>query len=355
MSQAKKIVRRKTRVIEIGSVKIGGRNPIVVQSMTNTRTADVRATLNQVRRLARHGSEIVRVAVPDQASGSALKRIVAHSPVPIVADIQFDYRLAIASLEAGACGLRINPGNLHKRWQVETVVKEAADRGVPIRVGVNAGSLKNSLLKEHKKNPARALVHSALSQVRTLESLGFESIKVSMKASEVSTTVKAYEILADQLDYPFHLGITEAGTRFSGTVRSAVGLGILLAEGIGDTIRVSLASDPVEEVRVAYAILNSLGLREGGLEVIACPTCARTEFDVIRVAEKLEQRLSSLKRPLKIAVMGCIVNGPGEARSADLGAVGTPRGVQIYVKGKRVRIIHKNLVVKTLIEMAGDE
>jgi (E)-4-hydroxy-3-methylbut-2-enyl-diphosphate synthase len=355
MSQARKIARRKTRVIKIGGVKIGGNNPIAVQSMTNTPTADVRATLKQVRRLARAGSEIVRVAVPDQPSASALSRIVAQSPVPIVADIQFDYRLAVASLEAGVSGLRINPGNLHQRWQVQALVNEAAARGVPIRVGVNAGSLEKSLLKEHEKNPAKALVKSALRQVRMLESFGFESIKVSLKASEVNTTVEAYEILAEKLDHPFHLGITEAGTRFSGTVRSAVGLGILLAEGIGDTIRVSLASDPVEEVRVAYAILSSLGLRKRGPEVIACPTCSRTEFDVIRVADELEQRLSRLKRPLRIAVMGCIVNGPGEARTADLGAVGTPKGVQIYLKGKRVSIIPKNLVAKTLIKMAIKE
>ncbi len=344
--------KRRTRVVRIGGVRIGGSNPVVVQSMTSTLTSDVRATLRQVRALARAGSEIVRVSVPDQASARALKKIVAGSPVPLVADIHFDYRLALESLEAGVSGLRINPGNMRRRSHVEAVAREAAERKVPIRIGVNAGSLSREMTRKHGGRTAKALVESALSQARILEGAGFREIKVSLKASDVRTTVQAYRMIAGMADYPLHVGITEAGTRFSGTVRSSVGLGILLSEGIGDTIRVSLAADPVEEVRVAYEILKSLGLRKRGVEVIACPTCSRTEFDVIKVADQLEKRLQHIKEPMTIAVMGCIVNGPGEAAHADLGAVGTKKGVQIYVKGKRIARLPRGVIVRKLIELA---
>jgi (E)-4-hydroxy-3-methylbut-2-enyl-diphosphate synthase len=347
-----KRARRKSRVVEIGGVSIGGAHPVVVQSMTNTKTADVPATLKQTRRLANAGSQIVRVSVPDEDSAQALKSIVKRSPVPIIADIHFDYRLALKALEAGASGLRINPGNIHKRWQVETLASEAADRRVPIRVGANAGSLRKDLLKKHKGKAAQALVQSALEQVRILEDLDFYDIKVSLKSSDVLTTVDAYRIMAEQVEYPLHIGITEAGTRFSGAVRSAVGLGILLEEGIGDTIRVSLAADPVEEVRVAYEILRGLGLWQRGVELIACPTCSRAEFDVIKVADELERRLMNIQKPIRIAVMGCIVNGPGEAAHADIGAVGTPKGVQIYLKGKRIDTVKKAGVLKALLDLA---
>lgn len=351
MLNHKETTRRKSRLIKIGVVPVGGCTPVVVQSMTNTDTRDHASTLKQVRRLARHGSELVRVAVPDADAAEALSKITAKSPVPIIADIQFSHKLALASIEAGVQGLRINPGNLGQRWQVEEVVRAATEKGVPIRIGVNSGSVQKSVLKKNKGDIAAALVESAMEQVKMIEDLGFNAIKLSLKASDVNTTVRAYEMIADMVDYPLHLGITEAGTRFTGTVRSAVGLGILLHKGIGDTIRVSLASDPVEEVRVAYSILKALGLRKRGADVIACPTCARSEFDVIKVAEQVEKKLEGLERPLVVAVMGCIVNGPGEAAIADIGAVGTKKGVQIYRAGKRDKIVPKNKVTETIMEL----
>jgi (E)-4-hydroxy-3-methylbut-2-enyl-diphosphate synthase len=329
--------RRTTRTVSVGPVPIGSGYPIAVQSMTNTPTRDVKATLAQIQKLARAGCEIVRVAVPDQAAAEALPQLVAGSPAPLIADIHFDYRLALKAAAAGVAGLRLNPGNLRQEKHVAQVAEAAKARAIPIRVGVNAGSVPADLLKKHGGPKAQALVDAALRHVRLLEKHDFFEIKISLKAADVATTVAAYRLLAEKVDYPFHLGITEAGTAFTGTVKSAVGLGILLAEGIGDTLRVSLAADPVEEVRVAWEILRSLGLRRRGAEVIACPTCARAAFDVAATAEKIERKLLYRDQPLRIAVMGCIVNGPGEATLSDLGLVGTAKGVLLYVAGRKIK------------------
>ena len=327
--------RRVTRTVVLGGVPIGSGHPLAVQSMTNTATRNLKATLAQIQKLVKAGCELVRVAVPDSAAAAALPRLVKGSPVPLIADIHFDYRLALKAVAAGVAGLRLNPGNLRQAKHVTLVAEAAKDQGLPIRVGVNAGSLPPDLLKKHGGPSPLALVEAALRHVRLLEKNEFFEIKISLKAADVATTVAAYRLLAKKVDYPFHLGITEAGTAFTGTVKSAVGLGILLAEGIGDTIRVSLAADPVEEVRVGWEILKSLGLRRRGSEVIACPTCARAAFDVAATAEKIEQKLLGRDRALRIAVMGCIVNGPGEATLSDLGLVGTPKGVLLYVAGRK--------------------
>ncbi len=347
-----------TRVVDIGGVLIGGENPVVVQSMTNADTADAAATLRQIRKLARAGCEIARVAVPDETAAAALPTIVDRSPIPVVADIHFDHKLALAALEAGIHGLRLNPGNIRGQRALKKVIAAAADHGTPIRVGVNAGSTPRDLRNKHGGATADALVESALEHLRILEAQGFDKIKVSLKASDVATTVEANRKMRAVRDYPLHLGITEAGTIFSGLIKSSAGLALLLAEGLGDTIRVSLAADPVEEVRAAYSLLRALELRDRGVELIACPTCARTGYNVFKTAETVEKRLAHVSVPLKIAVMGCAVNGPGEARTADLGCVGGPKGVQGYVKGKRVgTIADKELIawmVKTAQELAAE-
>jgi (E)-4-hydroxy-3-methylbut-2-enyl-diphosphate synthase len=339
---------RGTRVICLGGVLIGGRNPIVVQSMTNTDTRDVSRTMRQIRGLAKAGCEIIRVAVPDQEAAGALKKIVSKSPIPVVADIHFDPKLALASLEAGAHGLRLNPGNIRSRKALGGIIKSASERSVPIRVGVNSGSVPRDLRKKHGGVTAGALVESAMEHIRLLEDRGFDRIKVSLKASDVMTTVEAYRKMRKTRDYPLHLGVTEAGTAFSGLAKSAAGMGILIAEGIGDTIRISLAADPIMEIRACYSLLRALGKRSRGVEVIACPTCSRekeSKINVIKTAEALEKRLQEVSGPLKVAIMGCGVNGPGEARRTDLGAVGTPKGIDVYVRGKRAgRIPHDELI-----------
>ncbi len=352
MAKSKSIIqRRKTKVIEIGGVKIGGDNPIVVQSMTNTITSNLKATLAQIRRLKKVGCELVRVAVNDKDALLALKELVKRSPLPVIADIQFDWKLAVGAIEAGVAGLRLNPGNLRKKEHIKTVAKLAFERKIPIRVGVNAGSLDKELARKYGTG-AKAMVESALREIKLLEDEGFDLIKVSLKSSDVSQTVLAYEMLAEKVEYPFHLGITEAGTILRGSVISALGIGILLWKGIGDTIRVSLSAPPEEEIRVAWMILSGLGLRQRGVRVIACPTCARAEFDVIKTAQKLEQALADIEKPLTIAVMGCIVNGPGEARLSDIGAVGTPKGIQIYLKGKKLSLVKQKEALSTLINLA---
>jgi len=348
------IKRRKTLVINIGGVKVGGDNPVSVQSMTNTETSDLKATLAQIRSLSKLGCELVRVAVNTQDALKAMPEICKQSPVPVIADIQFDYRMALGAIDAGVSGLRLNPGNLRKHWQIKAVVQEALARKIPIRVGVNAGSLDQRILQKHKGATAEAMVESALEEIKILEDLGFELIKVSLKSSDVQDTVRAYQLLAQKVPYPFHLGITEAGTRLRGAVLSSLGIGILLAQGIGDTIRVSLSAPPEEEVRVAWMILSGLGLRRRGVEVIACPTCARAEFDVVKTAETIERRLSGLKQPLRVAVMGCIVNGPGEARLSDIGVVGTKKGAQIYVNGKKLKLIPKQDILSTLVKLTKE-
>ncbi len=337
--------RRQTRQIHIGPVAVGGGAPVSVQSMTNTPTSDVEATVGQILSLQRAGCEIVRVAVPDRAAADALAAIVAHSPLPVVADIHFDYRLALAALEAGVAALRINPGNIGKRERVEAVVNAAKTRRVPIRIGVNAGSLEKPLLEQvhtGKLSLPEAMVESAIGHIRILENLDFHEIKVSLKASDVVTTVRAYRFLAErfqtsQRDYPFHVGVTETGTVRSGTVKSCAGIGILLMDGLCDTIRVSLTGPVEEEVWVGRRLLQSMGLRHDGPDLISCPTCGRTTIDLYGLAAEVERILEPIRVPLRIAVMGCEVNGPGEAREADLGiAGGHGRGI-LFRKGKIVR------------------
>ncbi len=349
LASAGSSARAHTRMVMVGSVAIGGGAPVSVQSMTKTPTADVAATVGQIRRLAAAGCEIVRVAVPDREAAAALPEIVRQSPVPVVADVHFDYRLALAALQAGVHKLRVNPGNIGGVERARLVLREAKSRGVPVRIGVNAGSLEKDLYQQHGGATAAALVASALRHVALCQELGFEDIVLSLKASDVLTTVEAYRLMAAQVDFPLHVGITEAGTRWTGTIKSAVGIGTLLAEGIGDTIRVSLAGDPVEEVRVGWEILKSLRLRRRGISVIACPTCGRTEVDVVRVAEELEQQVAGIDRQLTVAVMGCAVNGPGEAREADLGVACGKHAALLFRKGTVVGKIPEAEIVQRLL------
>ncbi len=343
--------RRATRPVKVGSLTIGGSAPIVVQSMTKTDTRDVGATLTQIEQMVEVGCELVRLAVPDGEAAKALGEIQRRIPnVPLVADIHFQPRLALMALDAGVAKLRLNPGNIGSRKQLREVVLKAQSCGVPIRIGVNAGSLERRLLEKYGYPTAEVMVESALEHIRLLEELGFRDIVVSLKSSHVPLTVDAYRLLAPQVDYPFHLGITEAGTAFAGTIKSAIGLGMLLAEGIGDTIRVSLAADPVEEVRVAYEILKALQIRARGLIVIACPTCGRLEVDLFRIASEIEKHTVHIKEPLHLAVMGCAVNGPGEARMAHLGvACGRGNGV-IYRDGQAIKRVPEDQIVPVLVQ-----
>ncbi len=334
----------------MGEVPIGRGAPIPVQSMTNTPTADVRATLSQIDRLEKMGCDIVRVGVPDFEAVEALPSLVMGSDIPIIADIHFDHRLALAAIKAGVDGLRINPGNIGSEVKVKEVAVAARDMGIPIRVGVNAGSLKKSILKKYGGPTPEALVESALEEVALLEKYGMEDIKIAVKSSSVSTTVEAYRLLSERTQYPLHIGVSEAGPRWSGTIKSSLGIGILLAEGIGDTLRVSLSADPVEEVRVGKAILRFLGLAPMGVEIISCPTCSRTCIDVVKLANELEERLGKVERDLKVAVMGCAVNGPGEAREADIGiAGGRTRGL-LFRKGEPVAWYPKEELLEVLLE-----
>ncbi len=343
---------RSTRPIAVGNVAVGGGAPVSVQSMCSTDTRDVEATLGQIRRLAEAGCEIVRCAVPDADAAAALGPIRAGSSLPLIADIHFDYRLALAALEAGVDGLRLNPGNIGERWKVEEVVRACAERRVPIRIGVNAGSLEKELLARHGHPTAEAMVESALGHIRILEDLDYRQIKVSLKASNIRRTVEAYRQLAREVDYPLHIGITEAGTTWSGTVKSAIGLGVLLYEGIGDTLRVSLTGDPVEEVRVGWEILKSLELRERGPVFISCPTCGRCQINLIEVAEEVERRLHDLPQKITVAVMGCVVNGPGEAREADVGIAGGKGQGLLFRHGEVVRKVPEGDLADALVEAA---
>jgi (E)-4-hydroxy-3-methylbut-2-enyl-diphosphate synthase len=338
--------RKKTRQISVGPVKIGGSASVSVQSMTTTDTRDARATLAQIRRLAKAGCEIIRVAVPDEAAAASLPAIVKHSPIPVIADIHFHFQLALAAIAAGVAGLRLNPGNIGGRQKVAAVLERASERGISIRIGVNSGSLEKDIRRQYGGPTPEALVESALRSIDLFEQLSFRDMKISIKSSDVSATVDAYRLLSRKTSYPLHIGITEAGTLFSGTIKSAVGLGILLSEGIGDTLRVSLSADPVEEVRAGFAILKALGLRQHGPEIISCPTCGRCRIDVVSLARTIEAKLSSMKSPLKIAVMGCEVNGPGEAREADIGIAGSrSRGV-LFKRGTIVRRCDKADLLK---------
>ncbi len=326
--------RRKTRPVHVGNVVIGGDAPVAVQSMTNTPTTDIDATVAQINRLSEAGADIVRVSVPDPDSAEAMPEILNQTPVPIIADIHFSYRMALAALNAGVHGLRLNPGNIGARERVETVVKAAQERNISIRIGVNAGSLEKPLLEKYGEPCADAMVESALGHIRILEDMGFHDIKVSLKASNIPMTVTAYRKLAELVDYPFHLGITEAGSRFGGTVKSSIGLGLLLADGIGETIRISLAAEPEEEIRTGFEILKCLNLRHRGVNLIACPSCARQKFNVINTVEQLEKRLAHIREPMDVAVIGCVVNGPGEAREAGLGITGGYPVHLMYKDGK---------------------
>lgn len=341
--------RRKTRQIAIGSVKVGGSAPVSVQSMTNTDTADVRATVNQIRALERAGCEIVRVAVPNMDAAEALSKIKKAAAVPIIADIHFDYKLALKAIDKDVDGLRLNPGNIGDKERIKTVVKAAKGKKIPIRIGVNAGSLEKNILERYGHPTAEAMTESALHHIKILEDLDFHEIKISLKASDVWKTIEAYRLLSKKVDYPFHIGITEAGTIFSGTVKSAAGLGILLSEGIGDTLRVSITGDPVDEVRVGWEILKALKLRERGVNIISCPTCGRIKIDIIKLACEIEKRLLHITRPINIAVMGCVVNGPGEAAEADIGIAGGDGVGMLFIKGKPAKKIKEKDIVDAIV------
>ena len=340
--------RRLTRQLEVGKVKVGGTAPITVQSMTNTKTSDPVATLEQINRLAEAGCDIVRCAVPDMAAAEGLKTIVAESPIPVIADIHFDYKLALAAIEAGVDGLRLNPGNIGGNDRVAAVVEAAKKRNIPIRIGVNAGSLPKDLLEKYGHPTPEALVEAAWRHIRILEEMYYKNIKISLKAHDVPLTLAAYRLMASQCDYPLHVGITEAGTVNSGIIKSAVGIGTLLAEGIGDTIRVSLTGDPVREVKVGFEILKSLGLREYGPTLISCPTCGRTQINLEKLALEVEKRLAEISEPITVAVMGCVVNGPGEAREADVGIAGGINEGLIFRKGEVLKKVAEADIIDEL-------
>jgi (E)-4-hydroxy-3-methylbut-2-enyl-diphosphate synthase len=338
--------RRKSKQIQIGGVKIGADAPIVVQSMTNTFTHDIKSTVRQIKELEEYDCEIVRVAVPDMEAAHAIKKIKKQISIPLIADIHFDYRLALAALESGADGLRLNPGNIGDPERIKKVVLAAKERSVPIRIGVNAGSLPKSNIK--KSIPDR-MVTAALEQVKLLESLDFDLIKISLKAFDVPTTIAAYRAIADEIPYPLHIGITEAGTPRTGIVRSSVGIGTLLYLGIGDTIRVSLTAHPREEVIAGWEILKSLDLRQHGPVLVSCPTCGRAEVDIVKLAQQVETELAKVKKPIRVAVMGCAVNGPGEAKDADIGvACGKGRAI-LFKKGKQVGVIMEKDILRVLM------
>ena len=342
--------RRKTRQVKIGPVAVGGSAPVVVQSMTKTDTRDIKATVAQIKSLEQAGCEIVRLAVPDSEAAEALGEIKKQVSLPLVADIHFDYRFALASLEKGIDALRINPGNIGSKEKVKEVVRAAKDRAVPIRIGVNSGSLEKSLLRKYGWASPEAMVESALRHVKILEDMDFPLIKISLKASDVLRTVVAYKLLGEKVDYPFHAGITESGTLVPGSVKSSVGLALLLSLGLADTIRVSLTAPPEEEVRVGFLILSSLGLRSHGLDIISCPICGRCDVDLFKIVTEIEKRLSSVKCDSTVAVMGCMVNGPGEAKEADIG-VACGRGVGVlFKKGRAYRRLKEDEIIPEFVK-----
>lgn len=344
------LTRNKTRRISVGHVMIGGSAPIAVQSMTNTQTQNVTATVSQIKRLEEAGCEIVRVAVPDQEAAEAIQLIKKEISIPLIADIHFDYRLAIASARAGADGLRLNPGNIGNRKKIKAVVDAAGNHGIPIRVGINSGSLEKDLLTKYNGVTPEGMVESAMRHLDLLASMDFHNVKVSIKASDVSRTVAAYRLLASKTDVPLHLGVTEAGSLYSGIVKSALGIGMLLAEGIGDTIRVSLTRDPVEEIRVGFEILKALGIRQHGPEIISCPTCGRCGIDLFKIVEEVESLLLTKSVPIKIAIMGCVVNGPGEAKEADIGIAGAEGKGILFRKGKVIKKFPQDKLAQVLLE-----
>lgn len=342
--------RTRTKVVKIGDRVIGGGNPILIQSMTNTKTEDVAATVAQIRALTAAGCDIVRCAVPTAEAAEALEKIKKQISIPLVADIHFDYRLALAAIAHGADKIRINPGNIGSKDRVRAVVDAAREKNIPIRVGVNSGSLEKELLEKYGGVTAEGLVESALSQVALIEDMGYDNLVISIKASDVCMCARAHELIAEQTDHPLHVGITEAGTLYSGNIKSAVGLGIILYQGIGDTIRVSLTGDPLEEIKSAKRILKTLGLRQGGVEVVSCPTCGRTQIDLIGLANQVETMVQDIPLDIKVAVMGCVVNGPGEAREADLGIAGG-KGVGLLIrKGEVAKKVPEGELLQALRE-----
>ncbi|MGM0369046.1 MAG: flavodoxin-dependent (E)-4-hydroxy-3-methylbut-2-enyl-diphosphate synthase [Bacillota bacterium] len=342
--------RRTTKSVTIGDVEIGGGTPISVQSMTNTDTKKVAETVQQIKLLEKAGCELIRIAIPDQEAATKVDQIKAQINIPLIADIHFNHNLALEVLERGVDGLRINPGNIGGREKVREVAQKALAADVPIRVGVNGGSLEEELLEKYGHPTARAMVESALKNIKSLEEFGFEDIIISLKSSDVLMTLEAYQLMAQEVDYPFHVGITEAGTVKGGSIKSAVGIGSILAQGLGDTIRVSLTGDPVEEIRVAYDILKSLNLRNGGVEIVSCPTCGRCEIDLVEIANQVEEEISAINKSVQVAIMGCVVNGPGEAKEADLGIAGGKNEGLIFKDGEPLKKVTNDELVVELVE-----
>lgn len=340
--------RDQTKVIKIGNRVIGGGNPVLIQSMTNTRTENVKATVEQIHKLTVAGCDIIRCAVPDMDAAVALKEIKKEIQIPLVADIHFDYRLAIAAIENGADKIRINPGNIGSDDRLKAVVTAAKERQIPIRVGVNSGSLEKNLIEKYGRVTAEGLVESALEKVKRIEDMGYDNLVISIKSSDVLMCIKAHELIAQQTDYPLHVGITEAGTVNVGNIKSAIGLSVILYQGIGDTIRVSLTGDPVEEIKSAKLILKTLGMRKGGIEVVSCPTCGRTQIDLISLAMEVEKMVADIDLDIKVAVMGCAVNGPGEAKEADIGIAGGKGEGLIIKKGEIIRKVPENELLAEL-------
>lgn len=342
--------RKLTRKVKVGKVYVGGDAPVTIQSMTNTDTRDVEATLKQIRELYNAGCEIIRCTVPDMEAAEAIKEIVKQSPIPVVADIHFDYRLALKVVENGISAVRINPGNIGSIERVRMVAEACKAKNIPIRIGVNSGSLEKEILERDGKPTAKGLVESALAHVKILEAVDFNDIVISIKSSDVRMMIDAYRLMSEKVDYPLHLGVTESGTPFRGTIKSSIGIGTLLAEGIGDTIRVSLTSDPIEEIKVAKEMLKALGLRKGGLEFVSCPTCGRTQIKLIEIANEVERRLEGNNKDIKVAVMGCIVNGPGEAREADIGIAGGKGEGIIFKKGEIIKKCKEEELIEELMK-----
>lgn len=342
------MTRNHTKMIQIGNKVIGGGNPILIQSMTNTRTEDVKSTIEQIHRLTEAGCDIVRCAVPTNEAARAIAEIKKEISIPLVADIHFDYRLAIASMENGADKIRINPGNIGSEEKLHSVVEVAKERRVPIRVGVNSGSLEKEIITRYGKVTAQGLVDSALDKVKRIEAMGYDQMVVSIKSADVLMCIEAHQLIADQMNYPLHIGITEAGTVHAGNIKSAIGLGVMLHQGIGDTIRVSLTGDPVEEIKSAKVILRTLGLRKAGIEVVSCPTCGRTQIDLIDLATKVEDMVADINLDIKVAVMGCAVNGPGEAKEADIGIAGGRGEGLLIKKGEILRKVPENELLSAL-------
>ena len=345
-------MRRKSKQIDLGGVKVGGDAPVTVQSMTKTDTRDVASTVSQIKRLEKAGCDIVRLAVPDMEAAKALGAILKQTNIPIVSDIHFDYRLALEAVNQGVHGMRINPGNIGARYRIKAVVDAVRNRGIPIRIGVNSGSLEKDILKKHGSPTAEALAESAFRHVHILEDLDFTDIKISVKSTDVNKMIAAYRLLAERCEYPLHLGVTEAGTYELGTIKSSIGIGTLLADGIGDTIRVSLTGDPVDEIMVGLNILRSLGLRRNGIELISCPGCGRLEIDLMKLVKDVEDRIDDIElpRPIKVAILGCVVNGPGEASEADIGIAGGRGKGMLYKEGKLVRSFKESEIVEELVK-----